>query len=98
MGEREIFEQINDVLRENGYNTRINGLMDLTHFLNEKRDTDSLVYDKVRELYAQFMMVSVCGDFSISMANIYAKTASRLNEAVFVLEFDISIAALCHLL
>jgi len=31
MGEREIFEQINDVLRENGYNTRINGLMDLTH-------------------------------------------------------------------
>jgi len=37
MGEREIFEQINDVLRENGYNTRINGLMDLTHFLNEKK-------------------------------------------------------------
>jgi hypothetical protein len=32
------------------------------------------------------------------MANIYAKTASRLNEAVFVLEFDISIAALLPLI
>ncbi|GAE90393.1 hypothetical protein [Acetivibrio straminisolvens] len=56
MGEREIFEQINDVLKENGYDTRINGLMDLTHFLNEKRDSDSFAYDRVRELYDQFIM------------------------------------------
>ncbi|HOM03439.1 MAG TPA: hypothetical protein PLH43_11525 [Acetivibrio sp.] len=56
MSEREIFEQINDVLKENGYDTRINGLMDLTHFLNDKKDSDSMVYDRVRELYDQFIM------------------------------------------
>ncbi|HHV29113.1 hypothetical protein [Acetivibrio mesophilus] len=56
MGEREIFNQINDVLKENGYETRINGLMDLTHFLNDEKDSDNSVYDRVRELYDQFIM------------------------------------------
>lgn len=56
MGEREIFNQINELLSNSGYNTKVNGLADLADFLNQEKNTDNEVYDKIRELYDQFIM------------------------------------------
>ncbi|TYQ15772.1 UNVERIFIED_CONTAM: hypothetical protein Cloal_2262 [Acetivibrio alkalicellulosi] len=56
MGEREIFNQINDILEKDGYKNKINDLTDLMDYLNSKNNTESKVYDDVRELYDLFIM------------------------------------------
>ncbi|MFZ5987864.1 MAG: hypothetical protein ACOYWZ_12165 [Bacillota bacterium] len=56
MGEREIFNEINEILTVNGYDIRINNLNDLKNFLNEESRSDNKVYDDIRALYDQFVM------------------------------------------
>ncbi|NLP13124.1 MAG: hypothetical protein GX383_01275 [Clostridium sp.] len=55
MGDRDIFIEINQILSKNGYN-EVKSLIDLADFLNEEKDSDSDVYDRVRELYDQLVI------------------------------------------
>ncbi|HOQ37331.1 MAG TPA: hypothetical protein PK033_07930 [Acetivibrio sp.] len=56
MGDRDIFIEINQILSENGYDRKINSLIDLADFLNEEKDSENDVYDRIRELYDQLVM------------------------------------------
>ena len=56
MGEKDIFNEINRLLEDEGRDIRINDMEELTDFLEENESTDSEVYEEIRELYDQLLM------------------------------------------
>ena len=56
MGEKDIFNEINRLLEDEGMDIRINDMEELTDFLEENESTDSEVYEEIRELYDQLLM------------------------------------------
>ncbi len=56
MGEKDIFNEINRLLEDDGMDIRINEMEELTDFLEENESTDSEVYEEIRELYDQLLM------------------------------------------
>lgn len=56
MGEKDIFNEINRLLEDDGMDVRINDMDELTDFLEENESTDSEVYEEIRELYDQLLM------------------------------------------
>lgn len=56
MGEKDIFNEINRLLEDEGMDIRINDIDELTDFLEENESTESEVYEEIRELYDQLVM------------------------------------------
>lgn len=58
MGEKEIFNEINRLLEDEGLDIRISDMDELTDFLEENEMSESEVYEEIRELYDQLVMGS----------------------------------------
>lgn len=56
MGEKEIFNEINRLLEDEGLDIRISDMDELTDFLEENEMSESEVYEEIRELYDQLVM------------------------------------------
>lgn len=58
MGEKEIFNEINRLLEDEGLDIRISDMDELNDFLEENEMSESEVYEEIRELYDQLVMGS----------------------------------------
>lgn len=56
MGEKEIFNEINRLLEDEGLDIRISDMDELTDFLEENEMSENDVYEEIRELYDQLVM------------------------------------------
>jgi hypothetical protein len=58
LGEKEIFNEINRLLEDEGLDIRISDMDELNDFLEENEMSESEVYEEIRELYDQLVMGS----------------------------------------
>ena len=56
MGERDIFNEINRLLEDEGMDVKITDMNELTEFLEENESENLDVYEDIRELYDQLFM------------------------------------------
>lgn len=56
LGERDIFNEINRLLEDEGMDVKITDMNELTEFLEENESENLEVYEDIRELYDQLFM------------------------------------------
>ncbi len=56
MGEKDIFNEINRILEDEGVDIRINDIDELTDYLEENEGSENEAYEEIRELYDQLIM------------------------------------------
>lgn len=56
MGEKDIFNEINRILEEEGVDIRVNDIDELTDYLEENEGSENEAYEEIRELYDQLIM------------------------------------------
>jgi len=56
LGEKDIFNEINRILEDEGVDIRINDIDELTDYLEENEGSENEAYEEIRELYDQLIM------------------------------------------
>jgi|LSQX01.2.fsa_nt_gb hypothetical protein len=56
MGEREIFGEINLMLKNKGYDLKIQSMSELKSFLSDEKNLDKPVYEDIMEYYDMIRM------------------------------------------
>jgi len=56
LGEKDIFNEINRILEEEGVDIRVNDIDELTDYLEENEGSENEAYEEIRELYDQLIM------------------------------------------